>query len=710
MEKVAFLFCIHNHQPVGNFLDVLENAYQKAYSPFIDVLKKYPFMKVSIHYTGILWDFFKKDHPEFLKTLRELVRKGQLEMITGGYYEPILSVIPDEDKIGQIKKLTQTIQEEMGVTPRGMWLAERIWEPHLPEFLVDAGVDYIAIDDYHFKKAGLRQEDLFGYYLTEEKGKVLKVFPGNKTLRYIIPFHVPEETLDFLSRLRGSSKAGIFADDGEKFGIWPYTYHSVYEEGWLERFFQMLEKNLDWIEPLFLGTYANRYKALGRIYLPCSSYMEMDEWSFPMEARVEYGKVVEELKGQPEGNPIRRFIKGGFWRNFFAKYPESNDLHKRVLRLRNKVRNEKSGSISKNKDLLGHLYQAECNDAYWHGVFGGLYLPHLRHALYENLIRAETLYDYEIHSGKKWVDLERVDFNGDGDEEIFLKNRETVVLLSSRGGSLLEMDDRKKAFNILSSLTRREESYHRKLTEGRGEKSQAKGRTIHEIFDSKEEDLDRYLFFDSYRRTSFLDHFIPSPMDFEAFRRCHYQEEGDFIEEPYEIALKGKGADQEVIFSRSGKLSRDGETSPLDVLKRFHLFPDRAAITSSYQITYHGKEKYRTNFGIEFNINLLAGDAPDRYFHIPGVPLDDRKLASFGECRDISEIHLIDEWAGIEVVLRSGRKVNLWRFPIYTVSLSESGFEKIFQGSCLLLYWPLELVPDQPFQVDIELGISPFKR
>ena len=95
MKKVAFLFCVHNHQPVGNFLHVLENAYEKAYLPFIEVLKKYPFMKISIHYTGVLWDFFKDHHPEFLKTLRELVKKGQLEMMTGGYYEPILAVIPD---------------------------------------------------------------------------------------------------------------------------------------------------------------------------------------------------------------------------------------------------------------------------------------------------------------------------------------------------------------------------------------------------------------------------------------------------------------------------------------------------------------------------------------------------------------------------------------------------------------------------------------
>ncbi len=433
MEKVAFLFCVHNHQPVGNFPYVLENAYEKAYLPFIEVLKKYPFMKLSIHYSGVLWDFFKTDHPEFLKTLRKLIKRGQLEMMTGGYYEPILAVIPDEDKGEQIKRLTQTIREEMGVTPKGMWLAERVWEPHLPKYLVEAGVEYTTIDDYHFKKAGLREEDLYGYYLTEEEGKVLKVFPGSETLRYIIPFHPPEETLGYLSKLKGSSQAAIFADDGEKFGIWPYTFHSVYEEGWLEHFFQLIGDHLDWIEPMFLGTYASREKPLGRIYLSCSSYMEMDEWSLPTEAMVEYGKVVERLKESPEGKPIRRFIKGGFWRNFFAKYPESNDLHKRMLHLREKIGKGKKKSVPKSKDCLTYLYRAQCNDAYWHGVFGGLYLPHLRHALYENLIRAEALYDQEIHQEKKWIDLERLDFNGDGDEEVILKNPEISSIVQQPG-------------------------------------------------------------------------------------------------------------------------------------------------------------------------------------------------------------------------------------------------------------------------------------
>ncbi len=701
MEKVAFLFCVHNHQPVGNFPHILEDAYEKAYRPFIEVLKKYPFMKISIHFSGVLWDFFEESHPEFLETLRKLVKKGQLEMMTGGYYEPILAVIPDEDKVGQIRKLTQAIQGQMGTVPTGMWLAERVWEPHLPKFLVEAGVEYITIDDYHFKKSGLRDEDLSGYYLTEEEGKVLKVFPGSETLRYIIPFHPPEETLEYLARLKGSSHAAIFADDGEKFGIWPFTFHSVYEEGWLERLFQLIGENLDWIDPMHLGSYARSQKPLGRVYLPCASYMELDEWSLPTEAMVEYGRVVEGLKENPKGSQIRRFIKGGFWRNFFAKYPESNDLHKRVLHLRSKI------GRRRKEDLLMYLYRAQCNDAYWHGVFGGFYLPHLRHALYENLIRAEDLYDREIHRKKGWVDLERLDFNADGDEELFLRNPEMVLLFSRRGGSLLEMDYRPKAFNILETLTRREEGYHRKLLESRGTAPESKTRTIHEIFDSKEEDLNQYLHFDRYRRASLLDHFIPEPMDLELFWNGQYVEEGDFIKELYGVDLGGKGGRQELLFSRLGKLRHDGKETPIKVEKRVVPSLNRSVLKTDYRITYLGEERGRTNFGIEFNINLLAGDAPDRYYEIPGFHLEDRKLASLGKLEDVSEVRFIDEWNRLNVILKIDKKCNLWRFPVETVSLSESGFEKIFQGSCLLFYWPLELEPKRQFEVGIELGILP---
>jgi len=194
-------------------------------------------------------------------------------------------------------------------------------------------------------------------------------------------------------------------------------------------------------------------------------------------------------------------------------------------------------------------------------------------------------------------------------------------------------------------------------------------------------------------------------MDFESFRRCQYQEEGDFIQEPYDIEVRGEGRDLEVFFFRSGGLRKDGGGDPIKIEKGFSIPARQKVVKASYQITYKGEPR-KTNFGIEFNINLLAGDAPDRYYDIRGHQLEDRRLASTGELENVSEIQLVDEWVGMKVVLKMNRNCNLWRFPIETVSLSESGFERIFQGSCLLLYWRLDLEPDKEFRVNVELGIE----
>ena len=75
-----------------------------------------------------------------------------------------------------------------------MWLAERVWEPHLVSSLVHADVEFVMLDDLHFRHAGVPADRLAGYYMTEELGAQLKVLPMDKTLRYTIPFRDLGET------------------------------------------------------------------------------------------------------------------------------------------------------------------------------------------------------------------------------------------------------------------------------------------------------------------------------------------------------------------------------------------------------------------------------------------------------------------------------------------------------------------------------------
>src|SRR5581483_5254448 len=242
MKRVIFSFATHNHQPLGNFDHVFEEAYEKSYRPFFELASHFPTVRFATHFTGILLEWLERKHPKYIAMLKQMVLRGQLEIISGGYYEPILSVIPAQDQQAQIARLTKKIGSLFDFQAQGMWLAERVWEQQLASVLHSANIRYVLLDDTHFLHAGLKEADLNGYYLTEDAGNTLAVFPISKALRYTMPFAAVDETIRVL-RDAATEKGDVivtFADDGEKFGVWPQTYEHVYTNGWLEEFFTKL--------------------------------------------------------------------------------------------------------------------------------------------------------------------------------------------------------------------------------------------------------------------------------------------------------------------------------------------------------------------------------------------------------------------------------------------------------------------------------------
>ncbi|MEK7838319.1 MAG: hypothetical protein AAB328_10100 [candidate division NC10 bacterium] len=235
-ERLRFIFGVHNHQPVGNFDAVIAEAVASAYHPFFECLARAADLPATVHCSGGLLGWMRERAAPTFDLLGELAASGRVELLTGGFYEPILPMLPDRDKVGQIGQLSEFLRENFGVRPRGLWLAERVWEPHLPKALSEAGVEFVVVDDHHFALAGLDPETLGGYYLTEEQGARLAIFPISERLRYLIPFAEPAEALRYLEG-RGGAGSVTLVDDGEKFGVWPGTHRLVYEEGWLARFF-----------------------------------------------------------------------------------------------------------------------------------------------------------------------------------------------------------------------------------------------------------------------------------------------------------------------------------------------------------------------------------------------------------------------------------------------------------------------------------------
>src|SRR2546422_5223915 len=170
-----------------------------------------------------------------------------------GYYEPILAIIPDPDKDGQVRMMTDYLRLRFHTRATGLGLAEGVWEPHLAKPLAAAGVEYIIVDDTHFTAVGLREDELTGYFVTDEQGATVKVFPSRKRLRYLIPWQSADDVLAYLrSALPVAGEIGrdpvlVMGDDGEKFGLWPGTYALCWEQGWVESVFRAVEAAEEWL-------------------------------------------------------------------------------------------------------------------------------------------------------------------------------------------------------------------------------------------------------------------------------------------------------------------------------------------------------------------------------------------------------------------------------------------------------------------------------
>ena len=730
MSRIQLLLLIHSHQPVGNFEHILEQAYQKSYLPFVEQLERHPAVRASLHYSGVLLEWLTQTHPEFFDRLRRLVEQKQVELLGGGFYEPIFPVIPEEDRQRQIRLLPDFLAERFGTRPRGMWLAERVWEPMLPTTLARAGIDYALVDDIHFLAAGLEPEQLYGYYLSEDLGHALRIIPGLKQLRYLIPFHQVTEVLDFLRRVAAARDDALAAmgDDCEKFGVWPGTHEHCYTNRWLDDFFTAIEANSDWLQTTTAADYLDSHPPLGRVYLPTASYSEMMEWALPVEAQehFERARAVAESSGHPI--EMARFLRGGFWRNFLSKYSEANHLHKRMLDVSARLDALERQSVaapSRQKSLAEaryHLLRAQCNDAYWHGVFGGLYAPHLRTALYRNLIQAEALAaaaesprDVRVMAHAKGFDAQRavqsllatreMDFDVDGavEREVTGPNF-SVIFDPEDGGTVSEIDLRSCGVNIVNSLMRRREPYHKKiLAAAHGEGEQEGVCTIHEMSVAKEAGLEKALRYDRYERSCFRGLLFPHWKSFDEFAQLQLEENTELAAAAYLLETQ-PAAPGQLGLKRRAAIGRGVE---VQLEKNFLVEPSERSgvhIRCALKLENLSQDALDFALGLELVANLLAPDAPDRYFEFAGRR---EVLRWSGEVPGATPVRLVDEWQRLRLELNATRADAWWIAPIETVSQSEAGSEKVYQGSSILPVWRIELAPEASWQAELTFVAEP---
>lgn len=621
---LLFCFGLHLHQPVGNFDSVFEQHLREVYQPLVTALADGGALPVTLHLSGPLLDWLTTRAPAFLDTLGRHVADGRIELLLAGYDEPILAVLPRPDRLEQIGRLRDAIQTRFGVTATGLWLTERVWEPGLAEDLAAAGVRYVLVDDRHFLVAGFERAALHRPYLTESGGRTVTVFPIDEKLRYLVPFRPPAELADYFRQLRAAgAPLAILADDGEKFGGWPGTFDWVYRRGWMADFTSTL-RALTEAGEIRLATFGEALDAVGPAglaYLPSASYREMEGWSLPADGARRLAAVEQSLGAERVEGPDGGLIRGSHWRHFFVKYPESNRMHKKMLALSARAR-----AAGDPPDARRAIGRAQCNDAYWHGVFGGLYLPHLRHGIWAQLARAEGL----LRAGEM-IGAEECDLDMDGSAEWWIhSDRFSALVAPARGGGIEELTLFGAERNLADVIARREEVYHAEALARVAAHDQTDGGTasIHDIEAALI--LDRMPVFDGGPRAIFQESLL------------------GFVGDASDLA-DGRVP---VLTSWSARRMTTAVTTAAD--------DDRVSVDCT-----------------------AAGLSKTLVFERDG-----RVSARF-EWSDVGEAtwFATELSLGWPVVLETDAGAR-WEYPIETVAKSEKGFDRTVQGTAVVLGWP----------------------
>lgn len=290
------------------------------------------------------------------------------------------------------------------------------------------------------------------------------------------------------------------------------------------------------------------------------------------------------------------------------------------------------------------------------------------------------------------------DLNFDGHQEVQVANDRLVGLIApARGGHLYELDVRSIRHNLLATMTRGPEAYHRKVLAG-AHGGNGDCASIHDRVVFKQEGLDQLVQYDAYRRKSLVDLFFDAEASLEQVAAGKATQLGDFAGGVYDARVRRNPDRVQVQLTRDGRVAG----SSVRMTKVVALSVGSSVLEIAYRLDNLPKNR-PLHFGVELNFAGLPSGADDRYFY----DCSGNGLGQLGKRLDLREaetLNLVDEWLGIDVGLKCSRPTGFWTYPIESVSGSEGGYELVHQSVAVVPHWHVHAEADGSWSVTILLS------
>lgn len=421
MLKTSIVLGTYNHLPEGCSDSEFEGLYQTCYRPFLSVLNRFPDIQAVAFYSGSLLKRLETRHPEYLMLLEELSARRQLELLGGGFYAPLLPLLPSSDRLGQIEILTTYLRKHFGKRPRGCWLGEYAWEPWLASSLHTCGMDYAFLTVDQFRRS-LGDSDRYEPMLTEDQGRCISVIPSYDCL---FSYGAPMNMASAAEALVG--KPGLCAVMMAGETIAPQWEASGMEtpDLYLESSFARIRSLALELETVLPSRYLKAHKAQARAYFSGSS-----------SPRYAAACASSPAGGAPAEVPSLR--------SAVLASAASSALHAKMY-YAHLIIGQLRGDRSRKKSASEDLWRGQSADAYWLSPIGGIASPSIRQAAYCGLLDAEQTTRVK---GNFKPGIIRSDTDFDGIKELIYLGSDYNACIQPLGATIGFLDALKQRVNV----------------------------------------------------------------------------------------------------------------------------------------------------------------------------------------------------------------------------------------------------------------------
>ncbi len=701
MDRTRLVMVLHGHQPWGTPEAELTRASDRCYAPVLAAIGRHPDIHLGLHFSGLVLEWLEDQRPDLFDSIASLAAAGQVELLGGGMYEPVLAALPEGDAWAQLELMSDWLADRFDRRPTGAWLAERVWEPQLAGLLARQGIEHTLVDDHLFLRAGLAPEEIFGWWQTEQAGDTLALWPIDRRLRYAVPFEPVEQVIGELQRRLAAAAPPVlvYADDIEKLGLWPGTEALIATDGWWDGLLDGLSAAGD----LTVCSPAEGLAATptrGRIYLPGGSYPELEHGLLSPAARRQAERSWRAAAETEADTATTGLGPAPPFKSALLRWPEANRLYQKMLAVSRKLEEALEDDEpweEAHEEARYALFRGQCHNAYWAGLFGGLLRPELRFATYHALLQAETVLDRRSQGDEDWIASDEADLDGDGHDEIMLEqSRLNAIVRPGVGGTVIGLDFRPAAVNLVDVMTRRPAEASA-IVLGTRERSRDESEPLLQVAT------------DRFERACLVDRFPAPHTTLEELQQASYEEQGDFVGSAYavdQLDIDEDDYDFRLHLVRDGGLQQSDRRLALRLDKRFRIPADEAVLEVVYRLSNPGTAAIDLLFCPELNLSLPPSAPTEQRCEFEGILGPGPQLRSSGEVQETAWCALVDESNRLRIELRFEPAAAVWRYPIESPSGSGETATMQHQGTAVAPHWELTVPAAATCTLTLRLAIA----